>query len=199
LLARSSDAIGPSSAGTVAKNAAKGQGKAALSQRPAGRFASGKYPSGTQWPLLAHSYRIKKPTRSIELVCHFKALPDPKVRQCFSAAPDGRQAMQRTQRAGTVSEAGPKAKPLFCQTGAVRRLISRLLAAPLGVLTAGRDWHHWGYAGLREARAGPAGGLPPKRGWRTQIFKKIAVIHKKNALFIILFLFLVFNLFLAAL
>ncbi len=154
------------------KEAAKGQGKAALSQRPAGRFASGKYPSGTQWPLLAHSYRIKKPNALYRACLPLQSIPCPLVRQNFEAAPDGRQAMQRTQRAGTVSEAGPKAKPLFCQTGAVRRLLSRLLAAPLGGLTAGRDWHHWGYAGLREARAGPAGGLPPKRGWRIQIFKK---------------------------
>lgn len=28
-----------------------------------------------------------------------------------------------------------------------------------------------GVCRLGEARAGPAGGLPPKRGWRTQIFK----------------------------
>jgi hypothetical protein len=102
--------------------------------------------------------------------------------------------MQRTQRAGTVSEAGPKAKPFFCQTCAVRRLISRLLAAPLGGLAAGRDWHHRGYAGLREARAGPAGGLPPKRGWRSQIFKKLAVIHSQFLFISFLFIyFLVFS------
>ncbi|OBQ16005.1 MAG: hypothetical protein AN488_20365 [Anabaena sp. WA113] len=80
--------------------------------------------------------------------------------------------MQRTQVSGYGQRSWPQGEAVVLPNQRQRRLTQ----SAAGSARKGADcWQRLASLGvcrLGEARAGPAGGLPPKRGWRTQIFKK---------------------------
>jgi len=98
--------------------------------------------------------------------------------------------MQRTQVSGYGQQSWPQGEAVILLNQRQRRL----LQSAAGSARKGADcWQRLASLGvcrLGEARAGPAGGLPPKRGWRTQIFKKTSSYPQRFSFFIFLVFYL---------
>lgn len=79
--------------------------------------------------------------------------------------------MQRTRVSGYGQRSWPQGEAVVLPNRRQRRLISRLLAAPVRGLAACGDWHHWGYAGCAKRGQGRQGACPLRGAGGTQFLK----------------------------